>query len=83
MLSMVLSGAYLPLQMWPDVLQGFLFFQPFAGNLDLPLRLYVGSLSAGGGAVIIGTQLAWTAVFIAAGRVIMRRKLRNIIVQGG
>ncbi|MDR1530686.1 MAG: ABC-2 family transporter protein [Clostridiales bacterium] len=83
LLSLVLSGAYLPLQLWPDAWQGFLFFQPFAGNFDLPIRMYVGSLSPGGGAAAIGIQLTWTAVFIASGRVIMKRKLRNIIVQGG
>jgi len=31
----------------------------------------------------IGLQLFWTLVFIAAGRLLMNHKLKNIIVQGG
>lgn len=81
--SGVLSGGYLPLQMWPDFLQGFLLVQPFPGNLDLPLRLYVGSMPPEQAVFAISLQLGWTVVFILTGRMIMRRKLKTIIVQGG
>lgn len=79
----ILSGAYLPLQLWPDFLQGFLLVQPFAGYLDIPLRLYIGTLLPGNGVWAIGLQLFWILVFVAAGKVLMAHRLKSIIVQGG
>ena len=83
LMGSVLSGAYLPLQLWPDFLQGFLLFQPFAGYLDIPMRLYLGTMPVSDVLWAIGLQLAWTLLFAAAGKAIMARKLRNIIIQGG
>jgi ABC-2 type transport system permease protein len=79
----VLSGAYLPLQLWPKFLQGFLLYQPFAGYLDIPLRLYIGTLSPDKAFMAIGIQLVWILVFIGAGRALMTSRLKNIVVQGG
>jgi ABC-2 type transport system permease protein len=79
----VYSGTYLPLQLWPNFMQKFLYIQPFAGCSDLPLRLFVGSTRLSEAAATIGLQLGWTALFIIAGRLIMRHKLKNIVVQGG
>lgn len=79
----VLSGGYLPLQLWPDALQKALLFQPFAGYLDIPARLYIGSMPPGEGLSMILVQLLWTAGFILAGKVVMRRKLKTLVVQGG
>lgn len=83
LLSGVLSGSYLPLQLWPDALQRALALQPFAGYLDLPARLYVGTMAPAQAGYALLMQLGWTLLFIALGRAIMRRKLTNLIVQGG
>lgn len=79
----VLSGSYLPLQLWPEALQTFLLIQPFAGYLDIPARLYIGSMPPTMAPQAILLQLGWTASFIVLGRHLMRRKLRGIIIQGG
>ena len=79
----VLSGSYLPLVLWPDMMQRFLVLQPFAGYLDIPVRFYLGILTAENGLWAIGVQLFWILVFIAAGRSLMNRRLKNVIVQGG
>jgi ABC-2 type transport system permease protein len=83
LLGTVLSGGYLPLQLWPDFLQKVLYYQPFAGWLDLPVRLYIGTMAPVEGVGVFLLQLGWTAVFILAGRLILRRKLRNVTIQGG
>jgi len=83
LLGMVLSGAYLPLPLWPDFLQPFLMIQPFAGQFDLPLRLYCGAIQPDGAAFVFALQIGWTMAFIIAGRIIMRGKLTRIIIQGG
>ena len=79
----VLSGAFLPLQLWPDALQKVLLLQPFAGYADIPLRLYVGSMAPADGLPLIALQLAWTAAFIVGGRLLMRHQLKSLIIQGG
>ena len=81
--GMVLSGAHLPLQIWPDFMQSFLKMQPFAGYLDTPARLYVGSVSIETGLVSMAFQVFWIAAFIIFGRIIMKHKIKNIVVQGG
>ena len=83
MVGNVLSGAYLPLLLWPDAMQRFLRFQPFAGLMDIPFRLYVGSIPPGDAVGAIGLQLLWAAVIIALGKAMMHRKINRLIVQGG
>ena len=79
----ILSGSYLPLQLWPEFMQDFLIIQPFAGYLDIPLRLYVGTLMPKDAFWAIGLQIFWIIAFIIAGRFIMSVRLKKIIVQGG
>ncbi len=81
--GMVLSGGYLPLQLWPDFMQSFLRLQPFASYLDTPARLYVGSVSLREGILSVLVQAAWISVFIIGGKRIMKRKLKAVVVQGG
>lgn len=79
----VLSGGYLPLQLWPAAMQTFLLRQPFAGYLDIPIRLYLGTMHPSDAGGMILTQLLWVALFVAAGKALMAKRLRTIIVQGG
>ena len=79
----VLSGSYLPLPLWPDFLQRALMFQPFAGLMDIPLRLYVGNISPGDALLAICVQLLWMVVFVGIGKALMHRQTSRIIVQGG
>lgn len=83
LLSGILSGTYLPLRLWPDFMQTFLYLQPFGGFADIPLQLYIGSVAPAAALPGIGLQLLWSLIFIAAGRMIMKRRLHSIIVQGG
>ncbi len=83
LVSGVLSGGYLPLQLWPDALQKVLLYQPFAGYLDIPVRLYVGSMIWTQGIEAIFMQLFWTMVFVLIGKALMGCKLKTLIVQGG
>jgi len=83
MLPLVLGGGYLPLPFWPDALQGFLLLQPFGGFIDLPARLYAGSLMPDDAWMRIGLQAIWTLAFITSGRLLLKRRLSKLIVQGG
>ncbi|MDR1669946.1 MAG: hypothetical protein LBR76_08315 [Oscillospiraceae bacterium] len=83
LLGHVLSGGYLPLQLWPDFIQTALLYQPFAGMIDIPARLYVGSAAPAEAVPFLLVQIGWSAVFVAVGRLVMSRRLKNVIVQGG
>lgn len=83
LLSGVLSGGYLPLQLWPDALQKYLLYQPFAGYLDIPLRLYLGTAAPQDGWRYITLQLIWIILLILAGKWILHRNLARVSVQGG
>ncbi|HHX02005.1 MAG TPA: hypothetical protein GX739_04955 [Firmicutes bacterium] len=82
LIGQVFSGSYLPLQLWPQTWQRWLFLQPFAGYLDIPCRLYVGSMPEQAAAVIL-LQWFWIAVFVILGKLLMAKQLARIIVQGG
>jgi ABC-2 type transport system permease protein len=79
----VLSGGYLPLQLWPKFMQSFLLIQPFAGYLDIPLRLYIGTLPPKDALFAISLQIIWITIFIVMGKLLLSKRLKNIIVQGG
>lgn len=79
----ILSGTHLPLKLWPDFMQTFLYYQPFAGYLDLPLRLYLGIIPASEALSPILLQIAWTAAFVLIGHGVLNRRLSTLIVQGG
>jgi len=79
----IFSGGYLPLQIWPDSMQTFLRLQPFASSMDTPARLYVGSASMQESLLSMLFQVFWIAAFIALGRVIMNRRIKTVVVQGG
>jgi ABC-2 type transport system permease protein len=82
-IGQIFSGVFIPLQLWPDYLQKILLYQPFAGYLDIPLRLYVGSMPPSEAAFVIFIQLSYTAVFTVLGRWLLYQRLKNVVVQGG
>lgn len=83
LIGSILSGGYLPLQLWPKFMQQFLLFQPFAGYLDIPVRFYIGTLKPSNALVPMATQLLWVVLFIILGRLLIASRLKNIVVQGG
>jgi len=83
LVGLVFSGAHLPLQLWPDKLQTLLLYQPFAGYLDIPIRLYIGTMLPSEAAFGMGLQLFWGVAFVFAGRALVAARLRKTVVQGG
>lgn len=82
-LVVALSGNLLPLALFPHWMQTALLVQPFAGLLDIPLRIYSGNLVGVGAAMGLGLQMFWLVVLVGAGRFAMSRSLLKLEVQGG
>jgi ABC-2 type transport system permease protein len=79
----LLSGNLLPLSLFPDWAQTALVLQPFAGLLDIPLRIYFGGLQGVAALGGLGMQFFWLAVLVALGRWWLARVLRSLEMQGG
>jgi len=82
-LVIVLSGNLLPLPLFPDWARTALFLQPFAGVVDIPVRIYFGGLAGPLAWTGLGLQLFWTVILIAAGRFWMGSVMGRLQVQGG
>lgn len=79
----IFSGIVLPLPFFPEWAQGVIVWLPFRGIMDVPFRLYMGHLPPEAAPGEIGLQLAWVLAMVVAGRVLLRRGLRRLEVQGG
>lgn len=83
LLMMILSGNVIPLTLFPDSVQALVRYQPFAQALDAPIRMYLHAQPAGEWLASTGVQLMWIAALMSMGRVMWRRQLNNMTVQGG
>jgi ABC-2 type transport system permease protein len=79
----LLSGMIVPLPLFPDWAQSVIQWLPFAGLADLPFRVYTGNIPLDALALVLARQLGWTVVLVAAGRWLLARGMRRVVVQGG
>jgi ABC-2 type transport system permease protein len=79
----LLSGMIIPLPLFPDWAKPVVAALPFAGLVDLPFRIYTGHIAPGDAASVFRHQLLWTAALVLAGRWLLSRGVRRIVVQGG
>ncbi|MBE5795924.1 MAG: hypothetical protein E7327_00920 [Clostridiales bacterium] len=77
------SGNVIPLTLFPDALQMFIRFQPFAQALDAPIRMYQHAAAPGEWALAVGVQLLWICALRLLGRWMWQRRLNDMTVQGG
>ncbi|GAA1614712.1 ABC-2 family transporter protein [Kribbella sancticallisti] len=73
LLYRILSGALIPLALFPAVFAGFLNAQPFRFMVSFPLEVLLGNPSGGSFAL----QAGWFTVFVGAAVVTWRIGLRN------
>lgn len=81
--SSLFSGLVIPLPFYPSWMQPALTLQPFRGIIDLPSRLYIGTLSPAEGPLVLLFQATWTVTLILVGVYAMRSRLRCCIIDGG
>ncbi|MCX7065795.1 MAG: ABC-2 family transporter protein [Proteobacteria bacterium] len=78
-----LSGLVVPLPLYPDWMQPFLYWQPFRGLADVPFRIYSGNIGAGAAVWEIVMQFCWAGLIGGIGYTILSRAQARIVVQGG
>lgn len=82
-LVIVLSGLTIPLPLFPDWLQPFLYWQPFRGLADVPYRIYSGNIGTDAALFEIVQQIVWTALIVAGGYLWLSVGKSRVVVQGG
>lgn len=82
-LAIFLSGMTVPLVLFPEALVPWLRVQPFASLIQLPVEVFLGKHAGWGLAGIYLVQAFWLVVLVAAGRAVLARATRVVVVQGG
>jgi ABC-2 type transport system permease protein len=82
-ITLLFSGVVVPLPLFPEWAQQFLNIQPFRGVLDIPSRIYTGVIVVDDIAFYLGFQFLWSVVIIAAGKMLMKRAVKQMVIQGG
>jgi ABC-2 type transport system permease protein len=82
-LVIALSGLVVPLPLYPDWMQPWLYWQPFRGLADVPFRIYSGNIVASAAVAEIFMQFCWAVLIGGIGYAILSRAQARIVVQGG
>ena len=82
-LIIMFSGSLVPLPLFPAWMQRVLSWQPLAGLIDTPMRIYGGHLSGGAAVAALVRQAIWVVVLAAIGRAVMQRVMARLQTQGG
>ena len=78
--SGVLCGLVVPLGYFPDGVRAVLGALPFPGLIQTPIDVFSERGSPTG---LLGHQLVWAVVLLAAGHLVLARATRRLVVQGG
>lgn len=78
-----LAGSIVPLVLLPDGLEEVVRLLPFAGMIQFPVEIFLGKHTGVGLTTGYLRQLVWLAVLLAAGRAVLARARRRVVIHGG
>jgi len=78
-----LAGAIIPLPFFPDGVRQVTELLPFAAMQNMPLRIYSGDISGADAWYGLLLQVFWLVVMLMLGKLLMKRALKKVVVQGG
>ncbi len=79
----LLEGSQIPLPLLSGIVLIIASFTPFRFIEDLPFRLYSGHIDFMTGFNEIGLELIWIIVLLIIGRLILKKALSKVSIQGG
>lgn len=79
----LLGGMYVPLPLLPQPVQNVVNYLPFRFISDLSLRIYIGNIGTIEALKYIGISLAWLVLLVILGKLLMKKSLKNVVIQGG
>jgi ABC-2 type transport system permease protein len=82
-LSWFLSGFFMPLRFFPDWFVRLAYLTPFPHTVNTIVEVYLGMLTGPALIQALLGQLLWAAVLVAAGQLVLRAGVRQLVIQGG
>ena len=82
-ISEFLSGAVVPIPFFPKRIRTIAEFTPFAAVQNLPLQIYIGTISGKKMLLMTAVQIFWLIVFVVIGRLLIGKMQKNAVIQGG
>jgi ABC-2 type transport system permease protein len=83
MVGMFFSGMFISTVFFPPWLAAVGRFLPFASMVQIPGETFLGKHTGLDLVIVLVTQVAWAAGLLVAGRLMLRRAMRRVVVQGG
>ncbi|MDW4901636.1 ABC-2 family transporter protein [Streptomyces californicus] len=77
------AGAIAPLSMFPGWLAGLAHVLPFSSTVYVPVSIYVGTLKGADAYQGMAVQAAWLVILTVMIRMVWRKAIRKVVVQGG
>lgn len=77
------SGFVIPIPFFPYKLQTILSFLPFTYMQNIPLRIYSGDIKGINAINGMIMQIVWIFILVFIGKLIMKKALKRVVIQGG
>ncbi len=82
-LAVITAMGIIPLPFFPEGFRQFTELLPFSATANVPLRIYSGDLQGPEMVKLMLLQVFWAAALILAGKLIERKELTRVTIQGG
>jgi len=83
LVSGLLGGHLIPVQLFPAWLQVVAYATPFPSIVQSPIDLVTGLATGWDAVQRVAVQLGWALGLLALGRIVLARATRRLVVQGG
>jgi ABC-2 type transport system permease protein len=77
------SGVFVPVVFFPVWLGAIAYATPFPAMAQLPVEVFLGKHHGLGLLGVYALQVFWCAVLLGGARLVLRRAMRKVVVQGG
>ena len=79
----LLGGHLIPVQLFPGWMQTLAYATPFPAIIQWPIDLVTGQATGWEVGRVVAAQLGWAVVLLGLGRLVLSRATRRLVVQGG
>lgn len=79
----ILSGAIVPLFLFPEGVTRVLDYMPFAGMVSIPINIFLGKYEMQQAFQFMGLQFIWVLLLGLLAKVLYNRIIKLVVVQGG
>jgi ABC-2 type transport system permease protein len=83
LVSGLLGGHLVPVQLFPHWLQAAAYVTPFPAMIQFPINLVTGQATGLRAVAEVAAQVAWAAGLLLLGRLVLSRATHKLVVQGG